>query len=276
MNRRLVTCFLLLASTVLWIGASPAMGASLIVNHYAAANFDRLSAQSFENVRSFYSIFYGHTSHGSQLISGMKMLGNENPDRYHQPAIAEKTGMDLGSSNWDSYTRQFLNGNPNVNLVMWSWCTQLSSASDATVNRYLSKMSQLESDYPNVIFVYMTGHLDGTGTSGRLYHNNNLIRSYCTRNKKVLYDFADIESYDPNGNYYEYDSDTCQWCTAWCRQHDCPRCNYCAHSHCFNCYQKGKAFWWMLASLTGSASDSPQSSDSSDSGSGCFITSTSR
>jgi hypothetical protein len=25
----------------------------------------------------------------------------------------------------------------------------------------------------------------------------------------------------------------------------------CAHSHCFNCYLKGKAFWWLLARMAG-------------------------
>ena len=24
-----------------------------------------------------------------------------------------------------------------------------------------------------------------------------------------------------------------------------------AHSHCLNCYQKGKAFWWMMARIAG-------------------------
>ena len=63
-------------------------------------------------------------------------------------------------------------------------------------------MNGLENDYPNVRFVYMTGHLDGSGTSGNLNQRNEQIRNYCTTNGKTLYDFNDIESYDPDGNYY--------------------------------------------------------------------------
>ena len=38
---------------------------------------------------------------------------------------------------------------------------------------------------------------------------NNLIRDYVASNNKVLFDFADIESYDPDGNIilYEWDWD---------------------------------------------------------------------
>jgi hypothetical protein len=112
-------------------------------------------------------------------------------------------------------------------------------------------MNQLEQDYPNVTSIYMTGHLDGTGPSGNLYARNNQIRAYCTTNHKVLFDFADIESYDPDGNYYPDASDACEWCYTWCSSHPCPGCPDCAHSHCFNCYEKGKAWWWMMAKISG-------------------------
>jgi hypothetical protein len=48
-------------------------------------------------------------------------------------------------------------------------------------------------------------------------------------------------------------SDDCSWCRDWCRSHrdQCPRCDECAHSHCFNCLRKGQAFWWLLARLAG-------------------------
>ena len=45
----------------------------------------------------------------------------------------------------------------------------------------------------------MTGHLDGGGTAGNLNVRNNQIRNYCIANDKILFDFADIESYKPNG-----------------------------------------------------------------------------
>ena len=83
--------------------------------------------------------------------------------------------------------------------MIWSWCGLVSSASEEDINTYLNLMSQLELDYPNVKFVYMTGHLDGSGEEGNLNIRNEQIRKYCIEKNKILYDFADIESYDPEG-----------------------------------------------------------------------------
>jgi len=63
-------------------------------------------------------------------------------------------------------------------------------------------MNDLERDFPDVHFVYMTGHLDGTGLTGNLHLRNEQIRNYCRENKKILYDFADIECYNPDGTYF--------------------------------------------------------------------------
>jgi hypothetical protein len=65
----------------------------------------------------------------------------------------------------------------------------------------------------------------------------------------VLFDFADIESYDPEGTYYPDETDACAWCSSWCSSHTCVSCGECAHSHCFNCYRKGQAFWSLMAEL---------------------------
>ena len=239
-------CFLSFVLT-----ATTAAAQSLFANHNSAADFSSIPDASFPQARSSLNIYYGHTSHGSQLLTGLQMLYNERPLLYIPPPIYDEDGIDLGDSSWSTRTRQFLNTHPQTNLVLWSWCGQLSDYSTAEVNAYLTQKSQLEADYPGVTFVYMTGHLDGTGPAGTLYRNNNLIRNYCQTYDKVLFDFADIESFDPDGNYYPGGSDWCEWCTTWCAGNTCPPCDDCAHSQCFNCYQKGKAFWWMMACLVG-------------------------
>jgi hypothetical protein len=144
---------------------------------------------------------------------------------------------------------------------MWSWCGGASDNTEEGINAYLNAMNQLEQDYPNITFVYMTGHLDGSGESGNLNQMNNLIRDYAAANGKVLFDFADIESYNPDGNYFldldandNNDYDGGNWATEWCGAHpEDPLCASvsCAHSQSLNCNLKGRAFWNMMAEIEG-------------------------
>jgi hypothetical protein len=146
---------------------------------------------------------------------------------------------------------------------MWAWCGQVSGASEENINTYLRLMDQLETDYPHVTFIYMTGHLDGSGKQGNLNRRNNQIRYFCKKNNKILFDFADIESYDPDGNYFldKEADDGCNytengirknWVDEWCNDHPGECSSYpCAHSKSLNCILKGNAFWWMMARLAG-------------------------
>jgi len=81
-------------------------------------------------------------------------------------------------------------------------CGQQSSNDIATTQRYLDNMNLFESEYPNMNFILMTGHTDGTGETGNLNLRNQQVKNYAISNNKILFDFADIESYDPDGNYY--------------------------------------------------------------------------
>ena len=256
---------------------------AIIANHNSA-KLSIIPTNWIDSAKANLHIAYGHTSHGSQLITGMDGLENWKGSQYafneggSNGALdiddyAFSGASDLGNPNftaWESATRSYLNNSVNsyVNVVIWSWCGQVSSASEENINTYLSLMNGLENDYPNVKFVYMTGHLDGSGTSGNLNQRNEQIRNYCTTNGKTLYDFNDIESYDPDGNYYldkdandncDYDSDgngslDKNWAIDWQNSHalnvdwyDCSP----AHSQALNGNLKAYAAWWLWAKLAG-------------------------
>jgi hypothetical protein len=178
---------------------------------------------------------------------------------------------DLGNPNrtaWEAATRTYLDANTDVNVVIWSWCGQAGSASEEDINTYLSLMNGLERDYPDVTFVYMTGHLDGGGLGGNLHVRNEQIRDYCRTYNKVLYDFADIESYDPDGTYFgdripddgcAYDTDANgsrdgNWAVEWQDSHaegvDWYVCSS-AHSEALNANRKAYAAWWLWARIAG-------------------------
>jgi len=144
---------------------------------------------------------------------------------------------------------------------MWSWCGQVSSATEGYIQDYFETLDQFETEYPDMKFIYMTGHLDGTGSDGNLHVRNEQIRNYCIANNKVLFDFADIERFDPDGtDYLDLGADDAcnynsgNWADEWCAAHPgsdlCASCS-CAHSRTLNCNLKGRAFWWMMARLAG-------------------------
>jgi hypothetical protein len=146
---------------------------------------------------------------------------------------------------------------------MWAWCGQVSDASQAYIQSYLETMNQFETDYPGMRFIYMTGHLDGSGPSGNLHQRNEQIRAYCMAHNKVLFDFADIERYNPDGVDFlgrsandACDYDDGNWADEWCAANPgsslCDTCeDGCNHSRSLNCNMKARAFWWMMARLAG-------------------------
>ncbi len=242
---------------------------SIIIDHNCT-NLNQVPENWIEKVKSQFRIAYGHTSHGSQIVSGMTILEelpgslytfNDGDNSLYLNDASLLAG-DLGNPDrvtWEARTRSMLDNNTkNINIVMWSWCGQVDG-SVANIETYLSLMDKLETDYPDITFIYMTGHLEGSGEDGNVNQRNNQIRQYCRDNNKILFDFADIESYDPDGNYFldKNADDACNydggnWADEWCEAHpgECEDCS-CAHSKCINCQQKGKAFWWMLARVAG-------------------------
>jgi hypothetical protein len=174
---------------------------------------------------------------------------------------------------------------------MWSWC----SIRGHDIDRYLDNMETLISEYgPGgskaraadhpVQFVFMTGHAEGLGQGGAIHLANETIRAHCIARERVLFDFADIENYDPDENYYydrpmwdnlDYTQNShrdANWGEQWCAANPASElaqlttgngiggydgCASCAHSgsaaapQTINCVLKGRAAWHLFARLAG-------------------------
>ncbi len=261
--------------------AGPLLASAPMIVDHSCTDLSQVPDYWIEQAKALLRVSYGHTSHGSQLVTGMTVLENNTPSGLydfntkgavtpHVLSLADTTPEgDLGNfdrTTWAARTRAYLDGaGSDRNVVVWSWCGQVSGATTGDIQTYLDLMNGLEQDYPGVTFVYMTGHLDGGGLEGNLNLRNEQIRQYCADNDKLLFDFADIESYDPHGaeflsKYandncsYSCDSGTCNWAGEWCGGHAgdplCATCS-CAHSQPLNCNLKGRAFWWMMARIAG-------------------------
>ena len=264
---------------------------AFIVDH-TYTDLTQIPQSAIEQAKASLHIAYGHTSHGSQLTDGMSALvafanggglglslptdifawnngGSGGALDLHDYAMAGDVGY---YPQWVNETIAYLDNpaNADVNVIIWSWCGQASGYTEQQmIDYYLAPMSQLEIDYPDITFIYMTGHLDGTGQTGNLYLRNQQIRNYCIANEKVLYDFADIESYDPDGlvNYMtllcndncDYDSDgngslDRNWAIEWQNSHteniDWYQCSV-AHSQPLNGNRKAYTAWYLWARLGG-------------------------
>jgi len=266
-------------------------------------------------------IAYGHTSYGQQVMSGLAgivswsgggplyswnwggaggVLDLRAYNGYSNPlgangVFARDLGYDANGNAsytaWEAATRAYLATNPGVNVIIWSWCWQMNGT-EANINTYLNLMNGVESDFPNVKFVYMTGETVGgrwgygTDWAHNHYMRAKQIRDYCVANNKILYDFADIESWDPDGVWWgdklnnsegywdrngdgtvDYDESSgglnptnptiraANWMLTWMdanptRWYPCTN-PLPPHTVALNANLKGQAAWWLFARLAG-------------------------
>ncbi|MBW1818794.1 MAG: PKD domain-containing protein [Deltaproteobacteria bacterium] len=255
----------------------------IIINH-TCTDLSLIPNEWIEQAK-LLTIHYAHTSHGSQVTSGAENLETLNSFYSFARRASSTEGLPVEE---DPPALRMYDGNPPETYIapedywltidgqnrtravadtgsygfsMWSWCGQVSDGNATYIQGYLDTMGQFEIEYPEMRFIFMTGHLDGTDSEGNLHQRNEQIRTYCRENNKVLFDFADIERYDPDGTDYldlgatdacNYDGGN--WADEWCAANPdsdlCASCS-CAHSKALNCNQKGRAFWWMMARLAG-------------------------
>ncbi|MFL7791193.1 MAG: DUF11 domain-containing protein [Anaerolineae bacterium] len=259
-------------------------GSEPIIIDHTCTDLSKIPDYWIEQAKKL-AVHYAHTSHGGQVLSGLVNL--EGVDAKYNVNIQasgtvvlppDTTALRLYDGNnysgdtyitpdmyWESadginHTRSVANTGW-FDSSTWTWCGQASYYSEAQIDEYLATLALLEADYPSMRFILMTGHTDGSGPSGDLYRNNDKIRQYAVDHNMVLFDFADIETYDPlgGGPYLNNGEGTCTWCNNFCTAHSEYCTNLpasCGHSDTLPyaelfCKLKGNAFWWMMARLAG-------------------------
>jgi len=263
---------------------APVTETALIIDH-RHIDITRIPDSWLAQARNL-TIHYGQTSHGSQILDGLSYLETyKDPVKY---AFAISPGgtpptLPAGTDMFKIYTGnnysgdtyitpdQYWDGTSGIahttstaatglfDFSMWSWCGQADSSEDY-ISEYLVQMSAFESAFPEMRFILMTGHnVRNPGTN--LQARNQQMRDYAIAHDMVLFDFADIETYDPDGKFYDpttwnYNDGSCPWCSTWCNadadnQAYCTHLPDCAHTHGLFCKMKAQAFWWMMARLAG-------------------------
>jgi hypothetical protein len=277
---------------------NPPVGTAIIIDH-TTTNVSKIPLSCINKVKSDLHIAYSHTSHGSQIYSGMQALETQNSlysmdfnvvsgqlhfeDYYgygDQSGFAtggcyDLSACDDGGDGLLGPTREFLDS-PNgadINVILWSWC----SIAGHNIPFYLSTMQTAITEYPDVKFVFITGHAEGGGEGDSSDSRNNVIRdfvnnnAFCDTHQCILFDFADMENYDPDNNYFldKYVTDALNydggnWGLEYLTRHPTglnadltTLINYdCAHSSSpyeanVNCALKAQAAWYMFARMVG-------------------------
>jgi hypothetical protein len=273
-------------TVLLGISTVSGYAAALIIDHNDI-DITQWTEAEINRAKSVLHIAYGHTSHGSQVTDGMNgLVGFANGGGLGLSLPADIFAWNNGGSGgaldlhdyamggdvgyypqWYNNTTNYLEdpAHADVNVIMWSWCGQMPGkyAAGTLTNEYLAPMSALEATYTNVTFVYMTGHSDIWDDANQKAACD-AIRNYCIENGKVLFDFSDIEHHNPDGTFFEFVNDSCDyyayaggavqgnWATEWQGGHtentDWYSCSS-AHSQPLNANMKAYAIWALWCRL---------------------------
>jgi hypothetical protein len=275
----------------------------LIIDHHCTG-LDKVPLEWINQAKTNLHIGYGHTSHGSQIISGMEALESfyqDGPYQFDAGGAGDALHLFEGcgycdegnliydlshEEEWYPSVKQYLKENPDCNVILYSWCNIYGH----DIDYYLQRMDSLVEKYgpggndpgTDVNFVYMTGHANAGSECEWTHNANQKIRNHCKTHNRILFDFNDIESWNPDGEYFgdgnsegiytgihDLDDDISydlpgggrgNWGNEWLSANAgdtlakiTNTCTSCAHSDNskLHCVLKGMAAWWMFARLAG-------------------------
>ena len=215
-------------STFTTIESSPSTGA-IIVDHTTIAKFGTVPLANLEAAAGLKTLFM-HQSTGNNIdYLGLQCLAGLHPDDPEFPqecldyAQNPYTPYDDRNWNWQLWSEPMADAiaktdqwvsvvnaqQQNYQVLGMKFCYVDGWNQDFTY--YQTKMEALEKAYPQKKFIWTTevlwaeSDLDSTpgdrASAQNIQDFNQQVRAYTAANNKVLYDLADIESHDSNGNY---------------------------------------------------------------------------
>lgn len=249
----------------------PAPTAPIVVDHACVDAKDAvIPADALKAARALHVVF-GHQSVGFDVIRGLKLLSDAQPDRYAlaiQPQIrAEWFARNAGLGEFflgkngdpagkiDAFAAAVRGGfGDRVDVAMMKLCyADMVERSDpkAVFERWKTTYEALAKDYPKVRFVWWTVPLTiPPRCSDQRTQTNDLIRAYAKEKGAALLDVADIECHTPDGKACLHPDGAEKLVEAYARDQG-------GHLNDDGAQRVGRGVWWMLARIAGWAGPKP-------------------
>jgi hypothetical protein len=260
---------------------TPTSGQAIVADHSVIDRFGQIP-QSAANAASAKAVLFMHQSTGGYIDdSGLNCLaGLRGWDGW--PAECLLYAANRSSNTWPWYDRtnwswdfwptpqadamaktdQFISvmqaRAANYQMLGMKYCyTDGWNQSDNVAYNnnhgyYITAMETLESQYPGKVFIYATSALwaDPGTACNSLFNScqeiaefNQQVRAYALAHNKPLYDIADIESHDRNGNPCVVDGYE-GLCADWYDSGG-------GHPNAEGAIRLAKGFWWLMARISG-------------------------
>ncbi len=208
--------------------SSVGTGNAIIADHTVIDAFDSIPPDALAGA-SALKVLFMHQSTGNNIdFLGMKCLAGlqGDPSVYPNECItySQKPYDPYDIRNWewkewdepmadaiakaDQWVAVVNSQHENYQVLGMKFCYVDGWNQDFA--NYRDRMLELETKYPEKIFIWSTSALwqepgsacedNGFNSCQNIAEFNRQVRDYATANQKPLYDLADIESHDPDGN----------------------------------------------------------------------------
>ncbi len=251
----------------------PPSGDFIVADHTSISRFPSIPESAVKNAAALKTLFM-HQSTGSSINGlGLECLqGTSSFDEY--PEMAECLTYtdyyyDRRNWNWSPWAEPMADAiaktdewvsvvhaeQQNYQVLGMKFCYVDGWNQD--FEYYRQKMEELERAYPDKTFIWTTSVLwaksmiDG-GLNPMSYEAiqtfNQQLRAYAIAHNKILYDMADMESHDSNGNpcrsNNNYEALCEEWYTGWPGGGG-------GHLNAYGSQRLAKGFWWLMARISG-------------------------
>ena len=236
------TIFLFLLATIAL--PDPALSAAeIIIDHASVDSFSRIPDPALSAAKRL-RVMLRIASVGGNIYNGLNALSSRNAKYNHGNWQFQSRGNPGAEAKITDFVNEVAAHYDNFDVLSMKFCFIDARVSFAD---YRDAMNNLEAEYPSKRFVWWTMPITiGDGASPAREAFNNKVRSYARDNNKILFDIADIESYDTDGQACTY-----QGYEALCG-------NYAAdigHLNGFGSQRVAQAFWCLMARIASGDGD---------------------